>query len=88
MSSPEGHEVSCLGFGKKRRALRVWSAGDKVVLQIEAGNHSTEVLQAPPGEVAFLSDEEVDLVISALLEARKQARQTGGQWIANSGGAA
>ena len=76
MSSPEGHAVSCLGFGKKRRALRVWSAGDKVVLQ------------APPGEVAFLSEEEVDLVISALLEARKQARQTGAQWIANSGGAA
>jgi hypothetical protein len=76
MSSPEGHEVSCLGFGKKHRALRVWSAGDKVVLQ------------APPGEVAFLSEEEVDLVISALLEARKQTRQAGAQWIANSGGAA
>lgn len=75
MSSPEGHEVSCLGFGKKRRALRVWSAGDKVVLQ------------APPGEVAFLSEEEVDLVISALLEARKQTRQTGAQWIANGGAA-
>jgi hypothetical protein len=76
MSSPEGHEVSCLGFGKKRRSMRVWSAGDKVVVQ------------APPGEVAFLSEEEVDLVISALLEARKQARQTGSQWIASSGGAA
>ncbi|MBV8931982.1 MAG: hypothetical protein JOZ47_01365 [Kutzneria sp.] len=76
MSSPEDHEVSCLGFGKKRRSLRVWSAGDKVVVQ------------APPGEVAFLSDDEVDLVISALIEARKRARQADPRLVPSGEGVA
>jgi len=70
-------------------AASVSTAGSSISWTVKPrGKKSGRALSVLPGEVAFLSEEEVDLVISALLEARKQARQTGAQWIASSGGAA